>query len=104
MFNKIVTRISHAFLGGVTPTSELREYRIQEALDQIRPGRELNNASRADVYSPGRRVSIESEAATTHAIQTGLDDGVQAENIFDDPDAVRERGLPPCKRVSQNLT
>ncbi len=102
-FDKVVIRISHALLGGVAPTPRLCEQRIQDTLDQIHPGRELQ-ASRADVYGSGRRVSIESEAATTHAIQAGLDDGVEAENVFDDPDTVRVHGLPPCKRVRQNLT
>ena len=99
---KIIQSIFYSHLISVTPTPALREERIQGILDHRNPGRELE-PSRADVYSQGkgRRVSIESEAATTHDIQAGLDDGVEAENIFDDPDAVRERGLPPCKRVGK---
>ncbi len=98
MFNKIVKRISQALLGGVTPTPGLREQRIQDTLDQLHPGRELQ-PSRADVYSQGSRVSIEGEAATTYAIQRELDDGVEAENLFDDTEAHSRRGLLPCKRV-----
>lgn len=37
---KIVKRISYAILGGVTPTSDLREQRIQGILDHRNPGRE----------------------------------------------------------------
>lgn len=94
---KTVKRISYALLGGITPTPNLREQRIQDALDQIKPGRGLE-ASRADVYRPGSQVSIESEAATTHALQRELDDGVEAENRFDDTEAHSRRGQPPCIR------
>lgn len=91
-------RISQALLLiSVTPTPNLREGRIQEILDYRSPGRELE-ASRADVYSPGGRVSIEGEAATTHAIQGELDKQVADENLFDDTEAYGQRRQPPCIR------
>lgn len=66
---KIIQNIFYSHLISVTPTPNLREERILEILDYRSPGRELE-PSRADVYSQekGRRVSIEGEAATTHAI------------------------------------
>lgn len=96
----ITIRTIPTLLSGVAITHYFVEKRIQDALEQIRPGAGFQ-PSTVDSYGPGRTVSIEREAQTTHNIQAGLDDAVEDENKFDDSEAVRQRGLSPCIRVKQ---
>lgn len=98
--SNIITRITAALLGGVTPTPKLTEERIRETLQQVRPGAELQ-PSRADVYRPGPRVSLEEEARITHRLQREIDDAVDRENSFDE--ASMEKGLAPCQRVRRKI-
>lgn len=92
----ITVRSTPALRGGVTPTTNLVEQRIRQALEQIRPGA-IHQPSRADVYGPGRTVSFERAAETTHRLQQELDDAVARENSFDE--ASMQNGLAPCQRV-----
>ena len=92
----VTIQITPALRGGVTPTPKLVEQRIREALEQIRPGA-IHQPSRADVYGPGRTVSFERAAETTHRLQQELDDAVARENSFDE--ASMQNGLAPCQRV-----
>lgn len=56
-----------------------------------------------DVYGPGEKVSLEKEGGRQLGLQEKLDTQVLLENLYDDPDSVRKRGLPPCLRARRSF-
>lgn len=56
-----------------------------------------------DVYGPGEEVSLEGERGRQLRLQEELDNQVLLENLYDDPDAIRRKGLPPCLRIRKSF-
>lgn len=99
----IFTRIFNRETQGAVSTGKFHEKRKEEVLDALLPKRGMEDVGRGrrDDWYPqgGKQVSIEEAREREIDLKNKLDDQVEAENAGVDDESIRDRGLPPCKRV-----